>query len=90
MTSNFNKPLHDCCLLFADEALARGEDAAQAKQALARTVMPVLPGHVSLADLQRRVRSPKTVIVTCGNPGSMDDIEYVARAQNVHFEKEEW
>ncbi|QQN74711.1 primase-helicase family protein [Croceicoccus sp. YJ47] len=29
MTSNFNKPLHDCCLLFADEALARGESKAE-------------------------------------------------------------
>jgi len=29
MTSNFNKPLHDCCLLFADEALARGEVKAE-------------------------------------------------------------
>ncbi|RJX68144.1 hypothetical protein D6858_09535 [Tsuneonella suprasediminis] len=29
MTSNFNKPLHDCCLLFADEALARGEAKAE-------------------------------------------------------------
>jgi phosphoheptose isomerase len=30
------------------------------------------------------------VIITCGNPGSMADIEHVARAQHVHFEKEEW
>ena len=73
-----------------NELLARGEDAARAEQALARTVMPVLPAHVSLADLQRRVRSPKSVIITCGNPGSMADIEYVAETQGVHFEKEEW
>ncbi|WP_306003582.1 DUF5906 domain-containing protein [Brevundimonas sp. C43] len=29
MTNNFNKPLHDCCLLFADEALARGDAKAE-------------------------------------------------------------
>lgn len=29
MTNNFNKPLHDCCLLFADEALARGDSKAE-------------------------------------------------------------
>ena len=72
------------------EALARGQDASQAKTALARTVLPALPRTVALADLQRRVRSPKTVIITCGSPGSMADIEYVAQAQHVHFEKEDW
>ncbi len=29
MTHNFNKLLHDCCLLFADEALARGDAKAE-------------------------------------------------------------
>lgn len=29
MTNNFNKLLHDCCLLFADEALARGDAKAE-------------------------------------------------------------
>jgi len=72
------------------EALAHSADAAQAQEALRRTVMPVLPRQTPLADLQRRVRSGKTVIVTCGNPGSMADIEYVAHAQQVHFEKEDW
>jgi ferredoxin-NADP reductase len=72
------------------EAAARRLDAAQAKKALERTVMPELPRDASLADLQRRVRSPKTVIVTCGNPDSMADIQYVADAQHVHFEKEDW
>lgn len=72
------------------EALARGEDASPAKQALERTVMPVLPRDIPLADLQQRVRSDRTVIVTCGSPGSMADIQYVAQAQRVHFEKEDW
>ena len=72
------------------EALALGHDAAQAQQALQRTVMPAVPRNMALADLQRRVRAPKTVIVTCGNPGSMADIEYVAHAQQAHFEKEDW
>jgi ferredoxin-NADP reductase len=73
-----------------EEALSRGEDASGAKRALERTVMPQLPGHFSVAELQRRVRSPKTVIVTCGSPGSMADIEYVAQSQQVQFEKEDW
>lgn len=72
------------------DALSRGEDAARLKQTVERTVMPVLPGHVSANDLQRRVRSPKTVIVTCGNPLSMADIQYVAEANQVGFEKEDW
>lgn len=29
MTHNFNKVLHDCCLLFADEAVARGDNTAE-------------------------------------------------------------
>ena len=72
------------------EALSRGQDASQAKQALERTVMPELPRQVRLAELQKRVRSPRTVIITCGNPSSMADIQYVAEAQQVHFEKEDW
>jgi ferredoxin-NADP reductase len=72
------------------EAQARGRDLTQATTALARTVLPKLPRTIALADLQRRVRSPRTVIITCGNPGSMADIEYVAQAQDVHFEKEDW
>jgi ferredoxin-NADP reductase len=73
-----------------DEALARGQDAAQAKKAFERTTMPVLPRRAALTDLQTRLRSPRTVIITCGNPGSMADIEYVAKANQIHFEKEDW
>jgi ferredoxin-NADP reductase len=72
------------------DAQSRGEDTTRARQALERTVMPALPRGTSMADLQRRVRSGKTVIVTCGNPGSMADIQHVAEAQQVHFEKEDW
>jgi ferredoxin-NADP reductase len=73
-----------------EEAAARGEDTARAKKTLERTTMPALPRRVALADLQRRVRSPRTVIITCGNPGSMADIQYVAESNAVHFEKEDW
>ena len=72
------------------EAKERGEDASQAQRALDRTVMPVLPGHVSMADLQRRISSESTVIITCGNPLSMSDIQYVAETNHVRFEKEDW
>jgi ferredoxin-NADP reductase len=73
-----------------DEARARGEDTRQLAQTVERTVLPALPGHVSLPELQRRVRAPQTVIITCGNPGSMADIQYVAETNRVGFEKEDW
>jgi ferredoxin-NADP reductase len=73
-----------------EEARARGADTSALKKTLERTVMPVLPGHIGLPDIQRRVRSPKTVIITCGNPGSMADIQYVAEANQIAFEKEDW
>jgi ferredoxin-NADP reductase len=73
-----------------DEALKRGGDASGAQEALRRTIMPVLPRSVSADDLRRRVCSPATVIVTCGNPHSMADIQYVAETNRVRFEKEDW
>ena len=73
-----------------DEAQSRGEDTTALQKTLDRTVKPVLPGHIGQAEIQRRVRSPRTVIITCGNPGSMADIQYVAEANEIAFEKEDW
>lgn len=72
------------------EAAARGEDAAKARAALEKTVRPVLPEHLSRQALQQRINPADTVIMTCGNPLSMADIKYVADANRIQFEKEDW
>lgn len=72
------------------EAAARGENVSKAKAVLDKTVRPVLPQHISLNDLRPRIDPPRTVIITCGNPWSMEDIKYVADTNHVRFEKEDW
>jgi len=72
------------------EAAARGEDTARAEKALEKTVMPVMPSHISRKELEQRLEPPKTVIITCGNPWSMEDIKYVADTNHIQFEKEDW
>lgn len=69
---------------------AQRRDTTQAKSVLERTVKPVLPRHLSHDRLLARMKPEKTVILTCGNPLSMDDINYIAVANKVKFEKEEW
>lgn len=73
-----------------EEALRKGDGAEHARAMLDRTVKPVLPGHVSVADLRKRMNPHQTVILTCGNPRAMDDIKRIADAQGIRFEKEEW
>ncbi|OFV93753.1 MAG: hypothetical protein A3H95_07245 [Acidobacteria bacterium RIFCSPLOWO2_02_FULL_64_15] len=70
--------------------LARGEDASRAKAALEKATAPVLPRHISTSDLQQRLAPSETVILTCGNPSSMDDIKHVADAHHIKFDKEDW
>ena len=72
------------------EAQAKGGDAAKAKAALEKTVKPVLPAQHPRAELQKRMDPPKTVIITCGNPWSMEDIKYAAESNQMRFEKEDW
>lgn len=72
------------------EAMVRGGDVAGAKAALERTVRPRLPRRVSLEELRERFDPQRTVILTCGNPNSMDDIGRVAESSHIHFEKEDW
>jgi len=31
-----------------------------------------------------------TVVITCGNPWSMEDIKYAADSSGMKFEKEDW
>jgi len=53
-------------------------------------VAPALPRHVSQEALLKRFESSRTVLLTCGNPASMDDIKHVADACRIAFEKEDW
>ena len=72
------------------EAAAKGEDVCRAKAALEKTVRPLLPVEHSLKELQDRLDPSSTVIVTCGNPWSMEDIKYIAESNRMRFEKEDW
>jgi ferredoxin-NADP reductase len=53
-------------------------------------VPPVLPHHVSREELLKRFDPSRTVVLTCGNPASMEDIEYIADTHYIRFEKEDW
>ena len=72
------------------EASSQGKDPAKAKAALERTIKPVLPVQHPRDELQKRLDPPKTVVITCGNPWSMEDIKYAAESNQIHFEKEDW
>ncbi|MCZ6623591.1 MAG: hypothetical protein O7B35_05085 [Deltaproteobacteria bacterium] len=72
------------------EASSKGKDPAKAKATLEKTIKPVLPAQHSQEKLQRRMDPPKTVVITCGNPWSMEDIKYAADYNHIHFEKEDW
>jgi ferredoxin-NADP reductase len=71
------------------EMSARGEDTARARATLEKTIKPNLKA-ISKNELQQRFNPPRTVILTCGNPYSMSDIKYVADANQIRFEKEDW
>jgi ferredoxin-NADP reductase len=70
--------------------LASGADPSRAKEALEKATRPALPQHLSVAQLQKRLLSSSTVILTCGNPSLMEDIHYIAEANHIRFEKEDW
>jgi ferredoxin-NADP reductase len=69
---------------------AAGGDDSRARDALARTVTPALPSQIPRDELRRRCDPSRTVVLTCGNPGSMDDVKYVADTHRMGFEKEDW
>jgi ferredoxin-NADP reductase len=71
-------------------AIARGHNPARAEAALEGAVVPVLPRHVSRTDLLERLNPSRSVLLTCGNPASMEDIKYVADVHRIRFEKEDW
>lgn len=72
------------------EIAAKGGDVAKAKAALEKTVKPALPKHLSIKALRERMEPAHTVVVTCGNPWSMEDIKYAAESNHIRFEKEDW
>ncbi|MFY9610411.1 MAG: hypothetical protein WAU45_17590 [Blastocatellia bacterium] len=53
-------------------------------------VVPDLPAERPLALLQQRIDPSRTVVLTCGNPAGMADIEWIAAQTGMQFEKEEW
>ena len=65
-------------------------DLARAEAGMQRTPKPQLPKHMSVSGLRDRFDPSKTVILTCGNPWSMADIEETANRRNIKFEMEEW
>jgi ferredoxin-NADP reductase len=72
------------------EVAAKDGDIAKAKGILEKTVKPALPKHLSGESLRQRMDPAHTVVVTCGNPSSMEDIKYAADTAGMRFEKEDW
>ena len=73
------------------QAIPGGENEADARAAFERTVLPVLPRHLPISEVQKRLQPvDQTVILTCGNPYSMEDVKYVADRNGIRFEKEDW
>jgi len=73
-----------------EEISAKGGDTSKAKSALERTIRPTLPKRFSREALQDRWKPAETVVITCGNPWSMEDIKYAAEKRGMRFEKEDW
>lgn len=71
-------------------AKEKGEEVGRAAALLERTVKPVLPGHITKQSLLDRMDPVKSVILTCGNPRSMEDIKHIAVSRRIRFEKEDW
>lgn len=65
-------------------------DVARAKAALEKTVKPALPKHLTREALSDRMDPANSVVITCGNPWSMEDINYAAETTGMRFEKEDW
>jgi ferredoxin-NADP reductase len=72
------------------QIVASGGDVAKAKGVLAKTVKPALPKHLTSETLRDRMDPTTSVVITCGNPWSMEDIKYAAETTGMRFEKEDW
>ena len=71
-------------------APSSGGAAAQRQPALADVVRPVFPRRHPARELRQRFDSSSTVVLTCGNPAAMADIQAIASANQLRFEKEDW
>ena len=67
-----------------------GDGKAVARAAPGRGVRPILPGHVHREALLERMPPGETVVLSCGNPASMRDVEHIAKNNGMRFEKEDW
>jgi ferredoxin-NADP reductase len=65
-------------------------DAAKTRAVLEKTVKPALPKHLTREALRDRMDPATSVVITCGNPWSMEDIKYAAETTGMRFEKEDW
>ena len=74
----------------AQTASPSGGSVAQTQPALAHVVRPVFPDHHPAGELRQRLDSPSTVVLTCGNPAAMADIQAIANINQLRFEKEDW
>jgi ferredoxin-NADP reductase len=72
------------------ETAAKGGDIAKARAVLEKTVKPALPKHLTREALRDRMDPTTSVVITCGNPWSMEDIKYAAETSGMRFEKEDW
>jgi len=72
------------------QIVANGSDVAKAKAVLEKTVKPALPKHLTSETLRDRMDPTTSVVITCGNPWSMEDIKYAAETTGMRFEKEDW
>jgi ferredoxin-NADP reductase len=72
------------------QIVANGGDVAKAKAVLEKTIKPALPKHLARETLRDRMDPTTSVVITCGNPWSMEDIKYAAETTGMRFEKEDW
>lgn len=84
----FGMPLREEADL--EKVKAEGGDVAAAQKVLDRTTRPELPNQFLQEEIHRRFTSGTAVMLTCGNPNSMADIQEVANSNQIRFEKEDW
>ena len=84
----FGQPMKEEEVLAA--ARAGKGDLARAEAGMQRTPRPELPKHLTPERLQDRFDPASSLIMTCGNPWSMADIEETANRSGIKFEMEEW
>ena len=73
-----------------EEARASGAPSELLAKLLERAVRPQLPDGTDEAALRVRLDPAHTVVLTCGNPAAMDDVDRIARRVGMRCEREEW